>query len=285
VGFDSSKPWLGAAPGTVVVLVGVVSAPITLTPPFAAPRSPLLELRFAAAAPTSGDEPCKDCASLASADQGLAAVRGSSRPPSAAPPGDALLPAVCALRPSADVGSRRAVALEVFFPLALAAVSPVLPRLGTFAAFLGALARLPAPPSEPLILADLAVAPRGSVSPAAFLRTGADLVPVLADVLPAGLRAPAGAARALPEPLFLAATPMRFVVALEARIPAAFLRAGTLVVLAPVGDLLVTSRESADAERVLPAALFFVADRTRFVVALAVPAPALLVRCLGPVAS
>jgi len=83
----------------------------------------------------------------------------------------------------------------------------------------------------------------------------------------------------------LAADPTRFVVAFEARVPAAFLRAGALVVRAPLDGLLTDFRDPAGAERVLPAAFFLVADPTRFLAAFAVRAPAILVRRPEPEAA
>src|SRR3954449_3630114 len=82
---------------------------VTLAAPFTAPPGFLPALRSVAAAPASADEPRKDFEAFASPDRGLVAVRGFPRPASAAPPGDALLPAVCALRPSAAADARRAV--------------------------------------------------------------------------------------------------------------------------------------------------------------------------------
>jgi hypothetical protein len=274
-GVATSMPWLGAAPAAAGVPAAVLAS-VTLGALFTTPRDLLPPLRSAAAAPASADGSRKDFEAFASPDRGLASERAFPRPASAAPPGDALLPVVCALRFSAAAGARRAVVPGVFLPLPSAAAELALPRPGAFAALRCALTRSSAPPPVPLVLEE-AVPPRGLVVPAAFLRTGAFLVPVLVGALPAGFRAPAGVARALPVALFLAADPTRFVVAFEARVPAAFLRAGALVVLAPVGDALTAFRDRAGAERVLPAA-FFVADPTRFLGAFAVRAPAILVR-------
>ena len=172
----------------------------------------------------------------------------------------------------------------VFLPLPSAAADLVLPRPGAFTAVVGALTRPSTPPSVPLVLAE-AVAPSGLVVLAAFLRTGAFLMPVLVGALPAGPRAPARVARALPVALFLAADPTRLVVPFEALVPAAFLRAGVLVLLAPVDELLDAFRDPADVERALPAALFFAADPARFVVVLDVWAPAILARRFEPEAT
>src|SRR5689334_18490235 len=144
-------PWLGAASAAAVVLAAVLAS-VTLAAPFTAPPGFLPALRSVAAAPASADEPRKDFEAFATPDRGLVAVRGFPRPVSAAPPGGALLSAVCALRPSAAAGARRAVVPEVFLPLASAAADLALPRPGAFAAVLRALTRPSTPPSVPLVL-------------------------------------------------------------------------------------------------------------------------------------
>jgi hypothetical protein len=120
---------------------------------------------------------------------------------------------------------------------------------------------------------------------AALLPSEAFFVLELVVALPAGLRAPAGVARALPVPLFLVADPTRFVVTLEAREPAAFLRTGALEVFARTGDLPTTFRGPTGAERALRAAFFFAADPTLFVVAFEARALAIFARRPGPEAT
>jgi hypothetical protein len=284
LGVATSMPWPGAAPAAAVVLAAVLAS-ITLAAPFTASRGFLPALRSVAVALVSSDEPRKDFEALASPDRGLAAVRDFSRPAPAAPPGDALVSAVCELRPSAAAGARRTVVLEVFLPLASAAADLALLRPGAFAAVLRALTRPSAPPPVPFVLAEPVPAPPDLVVPAAFSRTGALLTPVPVDGLATGFRAPAGVARALPAWLLLATDPPRFIVAFEARVPVAFLRTGTLLVLVPADGLLAAFRAPAAVARALPAPLFLVTDPTRSVAALEARALAVLARRPGPEAT
>jgi hypothetical protein len=273
-GVATSVTWPGSAAGVPTAVL----ASVTLAAPFTTPPGFLPALRSVAAAPASADEPRKAFGVFASPDRGLAAVRAFPRLAAAAPPGDALLLAVCTLRPTDAAGVRRAAVLSVFLPLASAGADLGLPRPGAFAVFRCALPRPLALPSVPFVLADTAARLRVLTTPAAFLRAGALLAPVPVDGLAAGFRAPAGVVRGLRAPLVLATDPTRFVTAFEVRVLATFLRVGALLVLALADDLLAAFRVPTDVARALPAPLFLAAEPVRFVAALGARVPATVFR-------